>query len=185
MGDLVAVDGIGAAVAGHAAKQRFHLRRRRLRAGGLAAAAPHGEHEHAPVGAVVDVADRVGPQKLGLGAGGNFLAHRRNELPGADEMLAGGIVGHVASFNASPRRSKVPLGRRGEYGAAGDRLAAKANRIGRIEDAPAYGRGSSFIKFGRNIQMAAGSDGVARAAMNSASNSGTKSDVRAPEIVVM
>ena len=71
------------------------------------AAAPHGEHQHAPVGAIVDVADRVGPQKLGLGAGGNFLAHRRDELPGADEMLAGGIVGHVASFNASPRRSKV------------------------------------------------------------------------------
>src|SRR5262249_35260439 len=53
--------------------------------------------------------DRVGPQKLGLGAGGNFLAHRRDELPGADEMLAGGIVGHAARFNASPRRSKGRL----------------------------------------------------------------------------
>ena len=92
MGDLVAVDGVGAAIAGHAAKQRFDLRGGRLRSGGLAAAAPHGEHEHAPVGAVVDVADGIGPQKLGLGAGGNFLAHRRDELPGADEMLAGGII---------------------------------------------------------------------------------------------
>jgi hypothetical protein len=27
-----------------------------------------------------------------ISAGGNFLAHRRDELPGADEMLAGGIV---------------------------------------------------------------------------------------------
>jgi hypothetical protein len=116
-----------------------------------------------------------------ISAGGNFLAHRRDELPGADEMLAGGIVGHAASFNASPRRSKVPLGE-GESTAAGDRLAAKAGRIG---DAPAYGRGSSFISFGRNVQMAAGCDAIARAAMNSTSNSGTKSDVRAPEIVAM
>src|SRR5262249_60694214 len=60
----------------------------------------------------VALAARVRPQKLGLGAGGNFLAHRRDELPDADEMLAGGIVGHVASFNASPRRSKVPLAKR-------------------------------------------------------------------------
>src|SRR5215471_11605939 len=66
MGDLIAVDAVGAAIAGHAAKQRFHLCRRRLRSPGLAAAAPHGEHQHAPVGAVVDVADRVGPKKLGL-----------------------------------------------------------------------------------------------------------------------
>src|SRR5262249_6214081 len=47
------------------------------------------------------------PAKSMVSAGGNFLAHRRDELPGADEMLAGGIVGHVASFNASPRRSKA------------------------------------------------------------------------------
>src|SRR5262245_3502292 len=47
------------------------------------------------------------PVKSMISAGGNFLAHRRDELPGADEMLAGRIVGHVASFNASPRRSKA------------------------------------------------------------------------------
>jgi hypothetical protein len=123
MGDLVAVDGVGAAIAGHAAKQRFDLRGGRLRSGGLAAAAPHGEHEHAPVGAVVDVADRTGPQKLGLGARGNFLAHRRDELPGADEMLAGGIIGHAASFNASPRRSKVRRGKGEKHDAAEGRLA--------------------------------------------------------------
>src|SRR5215813_4404279 len=50
MGDLVAVDGVGAAVAGHAAKQRFHFRGGRLRSGGLAAATSHGEHEHAAIG---------------------------------------------------------------------------------------------------------------------------------------
>src|SRR5262249_468063 len=48
----------------------------------------------------------------------------------------------------------------GESTAAGDRLAAKA---GRIRDATARGRGSSVTEFGRNIQMAAGSDAVARA----------------------
>src|ERR1700730_13227790 len=110
MGDLVAVDAVGPAIAGHAAKQRFDLRGGRLRPRGLVAAARPGEHQHAPVGAVVDVADRIGTQKLGLGAGGNFLAYRRDELPGAEEMLARGIIGHVASFNASPRRSKVCLG---------------------------------------------------------------------------
>jgi hypothetical protein len=76
-----------------------------------------------------------------VSAGGNFLAHCLDELPGADEMLAGGIVGHAASFNASPRRSKVPLGRREEYG--GGRPPRREGRPhrGRIR----YGRGSSFI----------------------------------------
>ena len=49
-----------------------------------------------------------------LGSGGNFLAHRRDELPSADEMLAGGIIGHGASFNASPSRSKVRVVVRGK-----------------------------------------------------------------------
>src|SRR5262249_30380343 len=54
------------------------------------------------------------PVKSIVSAGGNFLAHCRDELPGADEMLAGGMLGHVASITASPRRRKVLLGRRGE-----------------------------------------------------------------------
>src|SRR6516162_1675230 len=63
-----------------------------------------------------------------LGSGGNFLAHRRDEFPGAEEMLARGIIGHAASFNASPRRSKVRPGRR-EVRCGGGGLAAKAGRI--------------------------------------------------------
>src|SRR6266542_2165268 len=51
MGDLVTVDRVGAAVAGHAAKQGFHLRGCRLRPCGLAAVARHGEDQHASVGA--------------------------------------------------------------------------------------------------------------------------------------
>ena len=51
-----------------------------------------------------------------VSAGGDFLAYRRDELPGAKEMFARGIIGHVASFNASPRRRKVCLGRESRHG---------------------------------------------------------------------
>ena len=61
-------------------------------------------------------------------------------------------------------------------------LAAKARSR---QDRTRLGRDSSFVEFGRNTQMAAGSDAVARAAMNSTSNSGTKSEVRTPETVAM
>jgi hypothetical protein len=109
MGDLVAVDRVGAAVAGHAAKQRFHLRGRRLGPYGLAAVARDGEHQHASIGAVVDVADRVRSQKFGLCPRGNFLAHSRDQLPGAEKMLASLVVCHAASFSAARRWRKARL----------------------------------------------------------------------------
>src|SRR5712691_7758948 len=109
VGDLVAVDRVGAAVAGHAAKERLRLRRGRLRSRGLAAAAADVEHQHAPVGRIVDVAGRVGPEEVGFDAGGKLLAYCRYELPGADEVLAGGVIGHGRSFSPSRRGGKVRL----------------------------------------------------------------------------
>src|SRR6478609_381157 len=53
--DLVAVDRVGAAIAGHAAEQGFRLRRRRVGSRRLAAAVPDIEHHHAAVGRVIDV----------------------------------------------------------------------------------------------------------------------------------
>src|SRR5262249_20827497 len=78
-----------------------------------------------------------------LGAGGDFLAHRRDQLPGADETLARGIIGHAASFNASPRRSKARTGRRVKYDAGEVALPRRSVASGAV--APAYLKGSSFI----------------------------------------
>ena len=123
--DLVALDGVGAAVAGHAAKQRFRLGRGRVGARRLAAAGGDIEHHHAAVGRVIDVTGGIGAEKIGLGAGGNFLPHGRDKLPGPDQALARIVIFHLRSFNGSGRRGgKLRAARDALAGVQGERAAA-------------------------------------------------------------
>jgi len=92
MGDDVARNREGAAIAHHAAEQRLGFACRRPAARWCLAVGAGDQGNHAAIRAVGQVAAR-GLAELRAGrAGGDFLAQRGNKRPGAEQLLASLVV---------------------------------------------------------------------------------------------